>query len=197
MKMTVVIQAGGESRRMGANKALLPFRGVPLAQRLVERLKPIADEIILTANIPADFAFLGVRVEPDILPNRGALGGLYTALASAQNPLAAVVACDMPFANPNLLRAQRQMLLEEDVDVVIPRSIEGLEPLHSVYRCETCLPAIFQALAAEQKRLISWFPQVRVREMTLEEMTRWDPLRQAFININTPEELTDAEALDG
>jgi molybdopterin-guanine dinucleotide biosynthesis protein A len=81
--LTVVIQAGGQSSRMGEDKALKPFLGRPLIQRVIERLAPIADEIIVTTNRPAEYGFLNQRLVADLKPGRGALGGLYTAIASA------------------------------------------------------------------------------------------------------------------
>src|SRR3970040_1082192 len=97
--LTVCIQAGGQSSRMGEDKALKPFLGRPLIQRLIERLSPVADELIVTSNRPEDYAFLDPRftLHTDLKPGRGALGGLYTALASAAHPIVAVIACDMPF----------------------------------------------------------------------------------------------------
>ncbi len=193
--LTISIQAGGRSSRMGQDKALMPFLGHTLIERVITRLAPLADELIITTNQPEAYRFLNRPLFPDLIPERGALGGLYTALASATQPLVAVVACDMPFANPTLLAWQRDVLLSEDLDVVIPASAEGLEPLHAVYRRETCLPHIRAALAADQWKLISWFPQVRVRELSPQECARRDPGRLAFSNVNTPQELIDAETL--
>ncbi|MCE7860606.1 MAG: hypothetical protein DYG86_12580 [Chloroflexi bacterium CFX2] len=90
--LSVVIQAGGQSSRMGEDKALKPFLGRPLIQRVIERLASIADELIVTTNRPADYEFLNastssaqrVRLMPDLKPGRGALGGLHTAIASAR-----------------------------------------------------------------------------------------------------------------
>ncbi len=140
--LTVCIQAGGASSRMGEDKALKPFLGRPLIQRVVDRLSPIADEMIVTTNHPEDYRFLNVRLTPDLKPGRGALGGLYTAVASATHPLVAVVACDMPFASPTLLEAGGRLMVQEEADVVIAKSEEGYEPIHAVYRRATCLPAI-------------------------------------------------------
>src|SRR5688572_23191554 len=84
--LTVVIQAGGQSSRMGEDKALRPFLGRPLIQRVIERLASIADEIIVTTNRPDEYAFLKLRLISDLKPGRGALGGLYTAIASASSP---------------------------------------------------------------------------------------------------------------
>ena len=193
--LTVCIQAGGQSSRMGEDKALKTFLERPLIQRVIDRLASIADEVIVTTNRPEDYAFLNVPLFPDLKPGRGALGGLYTAIASAKHPLVAVVACDMPFASANLLEAESSLLLEEEVDVVIPRSDEGYEPLHAVYRRETCLPAIDAAIEADQWKVVSWFPQVKVHVLTFDEIKRYDLLGLAFWNVNTPEEFAEAERI--
>ena len=96
-RVTVVIQAGGESRRMGQSKATVPFAGRPLICRLVERLSPVADELIITTNEADKLGFLHdmypdltIRLVGDAYAERGALPGLYTALAAAENPYVAV-----------------------------------------------------------------------------------------------------------
>jgi len=193
--LTIVVQAGGQSSRMGEDKALKFFLGRPLIQRVVERLTPITDEIIVTTNRPDDYSFLDLRLIADLKPGRGALGGLYTAIASATHPTVAVVACDMPFASPTLIERMSRLLVEEAADVIIARSDEGYEPLHAVYRRDTCLPAIESAIEADQWKVIVWFPQVKVRVLTPEEIHSADPEGLAFWNVNTPEEFAKAEEI--
>ncbi len=193
--LTVCIQAGGASSRMGEDKALKPFLGRPLIQRVVDRLSPIADEMIVTTNRPEDYQFLGLRLTPDLKPGRGALGGLYTAIASATQPLVAVIACDMPFASPTLLEAASRLMVQEEADVVIAKTDEGYEPIHAVYRRDTCLPAIEAAIDADQWKVIAWFPKVKVRVLTSDELKQFDPDGLAFWNVNTPEEFIQAEKL--
>ena len=178
---------------MGSDKALMPFLGRPLIQRVVDRLSPIADEVLVTTNSPGDYRFLDLPLFPDLRPDRGALGGLYTALSSATCASVAVVACDMPFASASLIEAASRLLVQEDADVVIPDSGDGLEPLHAVYRRKTCLPAVESAIDADKWRLISWFPQVKVRILQPDEIKMYDPLGLAFWNLNTPEEFSEAE----
>jgi len=193
--LSIAVQAGGQSSRMGEDKALKTFLGRPLIQRVIERLTIIADEIIVTTNRPDDYAFLNLHLLPDIKPDRGALGGLYTAIASATYPIVAVVACDMPFASSKLIETMSKLLVEEEADVVIAKSDEGYEPLHAIYRRDTCLPAIESAIAADQWKVIAWFPQVKVRVLTPEEIKLSDPAGLAFWNVNTPEEFAKAEEL--
>ena len=191
--ITVVVQAGGQSSRMGEDKALKFFLGRPLIQRVIDRMKPIADELIVTTNRPAEYEFLGLRLVPDLKPGRGALGGLYTAIASATSPLVAVVACDMPFASRMLFEGALRLMVEEEADIVIAKKDENYEPLHALYRRETCLPAIESAIDADQWKVISWFPQVKVRTLTPDEVKSFDPSGLCFWNLNTPEEFVEAE----
>lgn len=178
---------------MGENKALKPFLGRPLIQRLVDRLAPVADELLITTNEPDAFRFLSLPLFPDLRPGRGPLGGLYTAVVSAHHPFVAVVACDMPFASAPLLVASAGLLEQEAADVVIAETSEGFEPLHAVYRRKACVPAIEAAMDADQWRVISWFPRVKVRRLTAAELARYDPDGLAFSNVNTPDEFAEAE----
>ncbi|MBV6452663.1 MAG: putative molybdenum cofactor guanylyltransferase [Anaerolineales bacterium] len=180
---------------MGEDKALKKFLGRPLIQRVFERLQPIADELIVTTNRPEDFSFLDARLIPDLKPGRGALGGLYTAIASASHPLVAVIACDLPFANASLIEASTKIIDAENVDLVIAKGEEGYEPLHALYRRATCLPVIESAINSDQWRVVSWLPQVNVRVLTASEIKSADSRGLAFWNVNTPEEFAQAEAI--
>jgi len=193
--LSIVVQAGGGSRRMGQNKALLPFLGKPLVARVVDRLSFLGEETLVISNPPAEVEFLGIPVFEDLLPGRGALGGLYTALSVASQPLVAVVACDMPFANAMLLAALRDQLRSDDFDLAVPQSAEGLEPMHAVYRRETCLPAVQRALEAGEQRMISFYPMVKPRIFAVEEVRPFDPEQLTFINVNTPEDFQQAEQM--
>jgi len=192
---TIVIQAGGESRRMGQDKALLPFLGQPLIERILERISGLADEILVTTNKPGAFQFLGVPLYPDLVPDRGALGGLYTALNAASHPMVGVVACDMPFLNPDLLAFERKKLMETNSDVVIPETDSGLEPFHAVYRRSTCLEPAKSALDAGKWRVDAWFYQIKLLALTSEEMRLYDPHLVSFWNVNTPEDLSLAQKM--
>lgn len=195
LMLTIVIQAGGQSSRMGEDKALKLFLGRPLIQRVIDRLAPIADEVIVTTNRPDEYGFLNLRLVTDLKPGRGALGGLYTALASATHPYVAVVACDMPFASSIFFEGAHRLMVAEEADVVIAKSEEGYEPLHAMYRRETCLQAIESAIEADQWKVIAWFPQVKVHVLTFEELKGYDPSGLAFWNVNTPEEFAKAEKI--
>ena len=195
-KVTVVIQAGGESRRMGQSKALVPFAGRPLICRLVERLSPVADELIITTNeadklafLHEDYPTLNIRFASDLHDYRGALPGIHTALEAAANPFVAIVACDMLFASPRLVIAEAIAMKESGSDMVVPVNKHGFEPFHALYRRSACLPAVRELLENGDKRAQSFFERVNVREFTQAEVLEAEPMGGCFINANTPEEL--------
>ena len=144
--ISLAVLSGGNSSRMGQDKGLMPFLGRPLIQRGLERLSSFADEVFISTNQPQKYAFLGLPTHTDILPNCGSLGGLYTSLLVAKYPLVAAAACDLPFVNQGLFNHAISLLSGSDADVVIPCTSHGLEPLHAVYRRETCLPIIKKAM---------------------------------------------------
>ena len=196
--VTIVIQAGGESRRMGRSKATVPFAGRPLICRLVERLSPAADELVITTNEPENLAFLDemypdlhIRLVRDAFDFRGALPGLYTALTAAQNPFVGVVACDMVFASAALAIAEAQAMRESGASVVVPVNKHGFEPFHAMYRKDACLPSIERALDRGEKRAQGFFDDesVVIREFTQDEVLAAEPMGGCFINANTPDEL--------
>lgn len=191
--ISVAIQAGGESRRMGEDKALLPFMGETLLERVIYRVAPLADELLITTNHPERYPEIGVPLFKDILPGRGALGGLFTALSVAKFPIVIIVACDMPFVNPEILIAANKQLQAQAADVVIPLLKQGYEPFHAVYRRETCLNAVQEALDDGERRLISWFPLVKVFTISEEDLLQYDPLQIAFWNVNTKDDLRRAK----
>lgn len=193
--LSVAVQAGGQSQRMGENKALKPFLGRPLIERVVNRVRPVADDLILVTNDAPTYEFIRARKVPDLRPGLGPLGGLLTAVSTARCEILAIVACDMPFVNPALLVASAGILMQEGVDVVLAESPEGFEPMHAVYRPQSCLPAIQAAIEAGQRRMISWFTQVQVRKLSSQELDLYDPDGLAFWNVNTPEEFLRAEQL--
>lgn len=189
--VSAIILAGGESRRMGTNKALLALDGQPLIARVAARLQPLAADLVVVTNTPEVYAFLardfGARLIPDALPLRGSLVGLFSGLAAARGELALAAACDMPFLNADLL-ATMLTLAQEGYDVVAPQVDGLLEPLHAVYRPATCAPAIAASLAAGNRRMVSFYEAVRVRTLTAAEAARCDPQRLSWVNVNTPEE---------
>lgn len=198
--LSVVIQAGGESRRMGRSKATVPFAGRPLMCRLVERLKEVADELIITTNEPEKLGFLkeefpdiDIKLVRDACDRRGALPGFYTALKTASNPFVAIVACDMLFASASLVVAEAEEMRKSNADVVVPVNRHGFEPFHAVYRRETCLAVVEKAVLGGENRAQVFFDKVKVLEFPHEKVLEVEPMGGCFVNANTPEELAAFE----
>jgi molybdopterin-guanine dinucleotide biosynthesis protein A len=183
--LTGLVLAGGASRRMGRDKALLELGGRPLIQIVVERMRQVCGEVLIVAADVPSYAGFGVDVIEDRFQDVGVLGGLHAGLAAASHELTLAVGCDMPFLKPELLRAFAAWA--EGYDVVLLRHNGYMEPLHGAYR-RTCLLPIEAAIRAGERRIISFFPQVCVRTVTPEEVASLDPQLESFRNLNTPGE---------
>jgi len=194
--LTGIVLAGGASRRMGRDKAFLELDGRPLIGIVIERMARVCAEVLVVAGDVRPYAGLGVRVAEDHFRGVGVLGGLHAGLNAATHELALVVGCDMPFLNTDLLRAFAGWT--EGFDVAVLRHADGkqVEPLHAAYR-RTCLPAMEAVVRAGQRRIFSFFPQGRVRYVTLAEVMPFDPDLRSFRNVNTPEEWAATRAVWG
>jgi molybdopterin-guanine dinucleotide biosynthesis protein A len=190
---SVAILCGGESRRMGSDKGLLPFLGVPLVQRVIERVSPLTGDITLVVNRPDDYGFLNLPTVRDAVPGLGPLGGLSTALAHSRAPVVAVVACDMPFVNAALLRHCCEELAAHRCDAVVPISPGGLEPMHAVYRVATCLPEAASALDRRELKMADFLGRIQAHLIAPEDLAEFDPDGLAFLNVNTLADFRDAE----
>ncbi len=202
-RVSVAIQAGGESRRMGRSKATVPFVGKPLITRLVRRLSPVADELIITTNEPEnlgflaeEFPYLDITLVRDAYDFRGALPGLFTALSTASNPYVAIVACDMVFASAPLVVAEAIEMADKEADVVVPVNNHGFEPFHAMYRRSSCLEVVQAALERGDSKVqcIYGAPELKIVEFPQRRVLEVEPMGGCFINANTPEELAHLEA---
>jgi molybdenum cofactor guanylyltransferase len=189
------VLAGGQSRRMGTDKALLPLvaGGPPMLAVVLERLSAVADETIVVADEQARYVALGARVVPDLNRHVGALGGIQAAISWSAHEYCLVVACDMPFLSLPLLRRMAEE--PRDYDVLVPlipgesrQRDDGLvfQTLHAIYS-KRCLPFIEKRIAEGRKQVVGFFDDVRVRTLDVAEISRWDPDLRSFFNANTPE----------
>lgn len=185
--LTGIVLAGGASRRIGRDKAFLELDGRSLIEVVIERMAWVCAELLVVVNDVRPYAGLGVRVVEDRFRGVGVLGGLHAGLEAATHELTLAVGCDMPFLHLDLLRAFAGWAEGFDVAVLRHEDGEQVEPLHAVYR-RTCLPAMEAAIRAGRRRIISFFPQVRVRYVTSAEVAPFDPDLSSFRNVNTPEE---------
>ena len=203
--LSAAVLAGGQSRRMGTDKALLRLTpgGPTLIEMVLAAVRAVADDVFLVANDDR-LAHLGLRTVPDAFPGAGSLGGIYSAVEGAGESHCLVVACDMPFLSPPLLRALADT--PRDYDVLAPYLEVGTnrqggtkgvyETLHAIYG-RAALPAMREQLVAARYRIVGFFPAVRVQAITEEAVRALDPQLRSFFNVNTPERLAEARAIAG
>jgi molybdopterin-guanine dinucleotide biosynthesis protein A len=181
-----VILAGGRSRRMGFNKALLDVGGRPMISVLIDRVRPLTDQILISSNDYASYRFLNFPVVPDRFLGCGPLAGFHAAMLWYTCSLYIMLACDLPNLQAPLLSGL--ISLAQGFDAVIPRTKDGFaHPLCAVYR-RTCLPSIEQALQRGTKKVVETFlnDTLSIRWVSPEE----GPYTDADLaNINTPEDL--------
>jgi len=183
--VTGVILAGGESRRMGSDKSLLPLAGARFIDHVYRRMADLFNEVIIVTNSPDMYKEIPCRKVPDIYYAQGSLAGVHSGLAHAKCEKIFVVACDMPFISSAVVK---EICAHADQgDLVLPYSSNGHEPLHALY-CKSCLPAMEEVLDAGLKRIIAFFDKVQQVELPAEVIRQHDPEEKSFQNINTPED---------
>jgi len=194
--LSAVLMAGGQSRRMGQNKALIALGGQTIIEHILARVRAglAPDEILLITHQPEQYAFLGLPSYPDVLPGKGALGGIYSALTHSRGDFTFVIACDMPFIRPALLRYLEGLRATCTCDAVVPRLDGRAEGMFAFY-AQTCRAPVRAALDAGELKVISFYDQVRVRYVDEGELAPYDPGRRSFFNVNTPEDLALAEQM--
>ncbi|MCJ7717276.1 MAG: molybdenum cofactor guanylyltransferase [Anaerolineales bacterium] len=180
---------------MGKDKALLSFLGIPIIERLRDRFLDLGDELVVITNDFSGYQNLDLALYKDLIPERGALGGLFTALSVSKNPLVGLIAADLPFASPGLMANLFEKLLKSGADGVIPQSENGFEPLHAVYRRETALPLVKKALEQDLWQMNAWFEHADILILTAEETQKITSTTFTFMNLNTPEDFQRAEEL--
>jgi molybdopterin-guanine dinucleotide biosynthesis protein A len=181
-----IVLAGGQGRRMGGvDKGLVPLRGKPMAQWVLERLEPQVDEILINANQNHDaYARFGYRVVPDAIGGfAGPLAGLHAGLTAARHPLAVTVPCDSPFLPLDLVARLGQALGANDLAVA--KTGAQPHPVFSLVRREV-RDHLAKFLADGGRKIDAWYASLKVVEVS------FDDEADAFRNINTREELNDA-----
>ncbi len=193
--ISIAILAGGQSKRMGQDKAFLEVGGRPVIERVLARVRPLTDDLFFSANRGDKYEAFGLPVIPDVYPDKAALGGIYSAIHAARHDRVLIVACDMPFLNPDLLRYLIDLAPTADVVAPVVNPPQP-ETLHAIYS-KRCLAAIEPRLLANKLRVIGFFEEVTVRYVERAELARFDPHFYSFKNMNTPEDWGQVRALAG
>lgn len=191
--VTGVILAGGTSSRMGTNKALLELGGTPIIYRIYRTMASLFHEVLIVTNTPNDYEFIPCRKVPDIYPGNGAIAGLHSALAHSMTDRTFVVACDMPFVDPNIIRHLCD--LQQDIDdAVIPLSEGGQEPLHAIYKSK-CSEVFEGAIKNRDLKILNILPRMQTRLVIWEKMKVVCGSKKSFFNVNTPEEYNSIQSV--
>ncbi|ABR47206.1 Molybdopterin-guanine dinucleotide biosynthesis protein A-like protein [Alkaliphilus metalliredigens QYMF] len=189
--ISAVVLAGGNSKRMGQNKALLKLGERTMIEVIVENLKPLFSEIIVVTNNSEQYPMLkGVRFAPDRIQmvEKNSLIGLYTGLWEAKNDCIFVVACDMPLLNTALMQYMIENL--EGEDILIPYLEGHYQPLHAIYG-KKCLEPMEMLLEKGDYKILNFFEKVVVKHIDEAHVKRFDPYLQSFLNVNNHKEYQD------
>jgi molybdopterin-guanine dinucleotide biosynthesis protein A len=186
------VLAGGESSRMGRDKALLELNGAPLLVRTARLVELVAGSVTIVAEA-GRYEKLGLRVVGDDWPGGGPLGAIATAMRVAETPWNLIVACDLPYLTPPWLEYLTGRALESDAEAVIPATARGIEPLCAVYH-ERCEPAIREALADGTRNVTDGLKNVRAEFIQPAEWKAFDSQGFLFKNMNSPEDYAEARA---
>lgn len=188
---SAAVLVGGESRRMGYNKAFLKLGQNNLIESITSKLKIIFSEVFLVSGDPAPYRSLGLPIVIDVYKECGPLAGIHAALLAATSPYVFVTACDMPFLDLKMISFL--VAYGPGYDVVVPRPDKYLEPLCAVYS-KSCLPVIELCLKSGQDKVTAFFSKVRTKYVEEEELWGFD-VKRAFVNINTTKDISKARKL--
>lgn len=196
MKIGCILLAGGEGSRFGRDKAWIELNGQTLLQRAVSKVGLLASEIIIvTAKgrvLPPLSASVRVSVVYDLVAGRGPLMGIYTGLLNSTFQHNLVMACDMPFVSEKLI--EYMVTLVDEYDAVVPVKEEYREPLCAIYS-QTCLAVIEDIFNDGATRINDLLNRIKVRFVNKPEIEFFDPELLSFFNINSNDDLIQAEML--
>lgn len=180
-----VILAGGQSSRMGRNKALLPYHGKPLIESVYRVMAELFEQVAVVTNSPDDYSFLPCAKIPDIHAGMGSIAGIHAGLVWSPEERLFVVGCDMPFVEQELVRRLAAMAVGKSC--VVPSTPGGLEPLHAIY-AKRILPLLDEALTSDRRRIIDILELMEAKVIPVEEIAAISPQFRSFVNLNTPED---------
>jgi molybdopterin-guanine dinucleotide biosynthesis protein A len=184
-----IILAGGKSKRLGRNKLNEVIGGITLINRVINVLSAFNGEIILVtaedSSLPETFTYPKISKVQDLYPGKGMIGGIITGLSASKNFYNLVVASDMPFLNPALIRYM--ISNAKGNDLVAYKNQNELEPLHAIYS-KNCLP-ILEEIMLKDRRIFELLGQVKVRYLSSAEINQYDTKKISFFNVNTESDL--------
>lgn len=189
----VILAGGTNSRFSGRNKAFVDVCGAPTLERIYRLFKQLFDEIILVTKDPLPYLHYDMLIVTDCFDVPSSLTGIHAGLFYARNPYAFFTACDTPFLKKELIQTVLGAI-EPRFDAVIPETSKGMEPLCAAYSKKS-LNIIEHHLVQDKLKIIRIFKKRRIKRISEKSVRQADPDLRSFFNINTPEDLIQAERL--
>ncbi|MGD2185034.1 MAG: molybdenum cofactor guanylyltransferase [Desulfobacterales bacterium] len=189
----VILSGGLATRYDGTQKALLRVDGIRILDRIYDIYRELFEEIILVTNTPQKFLEWDLLIVPDLFPVRCSLTGIHAGLFFMTTPFAFISACDTPFLKKEVVETVIGNI-ESQIDIVMPETSAGLEPLCAAY-ARRCLEPAQQHLEQEKLKVIKAFRKSRIKTISENVLRKKDPDLRSFFNINTPEDLKQAEEM--
>lgn len=186
-----VVLAGGENLRFPFLKGFIKIGNATIIEKNLSLLKELFDEVFISANIPDVYFYLGAPMIGDVLPSRGPMSGIYSALINTKNECAFVITCDMPFVKTDLIlficKKHDEISRSKSIDATIPICSGKLQPLFGVY-CKTVLPYFERCVLNDKTSMRRLLSEINAYFIDESDIMKIDPDGRSFININTMED---------
>jgi molybdopterin-guanine dinucleotide biosynthesis protein A len=192
LSFSAVLLAGGDSKRMGTNKAFLALEGRNLVDIVFEKLDSLFKEVIVVTDRLDEFAYLPARLTTDLVNegDKNALRGIQAGLTLSSYSSSFVIACDMPFLALPLIHYMSRFAGE--FDIVVPRVGHYYQPLFAFYN-KTTLEVINRQLGDKKLKIVAFYSGLHLKEIGEDIVRFFDPHMLSFYNINTKEEFLMAK----
>jgi len=185
MNITCAILAGGYSTRMGQDKATLEINGKALINYIFDKVKNVFQDIVIVSNNHSAFKGINVPVIKDIVPVRGPMVGIVSALMYSHDPYVFVCACDMPFIHENAIHYMVNKMNGEDI--IVPKIEKGYEPLHALYS-RSCISHMLTSIERDRLKIAGIFPVLTVKVLN-DHTSFYNNGHSVFTNITTVADL--------
>ncbi len=186
--ITGAILAGGENRRMGTDKAFLKLGDFTFLEWVYSAISKVCEEVFIITDDPTKYLSFPANVVQDLIPKKGPLGALYTALFFSSTSHTILCPIDTPLIHPEVLVCIMGSCSKKH-DIVLPRTPDGTNPLHGVYS-QKVIGKVEEYIMKGNLQVRAIFPHFRVHEVLWEEFLPFDKELRSFWNINTPEDLS-------
>ena len=194
IECTGVILAGGQNKRFaGADKAFERIGDTSIFEHIYGIFKELFEQILLVTNHPEKFMAWDIPMAADLFNFRSSLTGLHTGLFYTSTPYAFFAACDTPFLKKEMIQAVLSAV-EPNLDIVVPQTELGFEPLCAAYS-RRCLKPVQIQLEKKQFQIQRLFKAMRTQKILEPHLREIDPDLISFFNINTPEDLEHARQM--